>query len=268
MLHVFHLDVAKVDRDVAHVAIAIRICCKCMFQMFQLFREACCKCVYQMFQLFHLNIAYVSYGCCICCSDYTCMLQVCVPNVSPVSDVCCMAIHICCKRMFAMFHLVSDACCSKCCSPRALTRGHVRAAHTQPMLPIFVMPAPRVGYVCNGRSMSKWPSTPWSKRMHSPKAGQHQMDIKPSAPALPGIAPMVQHVAGSTRARAVLPPSLSHAAGRPHTHARLYGRSNNTRGPNSNNWHGQRSKRAGTIAACLGRNKLAGVVASGRTSGC
>jgi hypothetical protein len=27
----FHLDVAKVDHDVAHVAIAIYVCFKCMF---------------------------------------------------------------------------------------------------------------------------------------------------------------------------------------------------------------------------------------------
>jgi hypothetical protein len=40
MLHVFHLDIVKVDWDVAHVAIAIHVCCKCMFKMFQLFLEA------------------------------------------------------------------------------------------------------------------------------------------------------------------------------------------------------------------------------------
>jgi hypothetical protein len=36
-LQVFHFDVAKVDRDVAHIAMAIHVCCKCMFQMFYLF---------------------------------------------------------------------------------------------------------------------------------------------------------------------------------------------------------------------------------------
>jgi hypothetical protein len=46
-----------------------------------------------------------------CCSGYTHMLQVYVPNVSPVSDVCCkcfylnvayviVVIHICCKCIF------------------------------------------------------------------------------------------------------------------------------------------------------------------------
>jgi hypothetical protein len=35
MLQVYHLYVAKVDRDVAHVAMAIHVCFKCMFQMFR-----------------------------------------------------------------------------------------------------------------------------------------------------------------------------------------------------------------------------------------
>jgi hypothetical protein len=34
---VFHMDVAKVDRDVAHVTIAIHVCYKYMFQMFHKF---------------------------------------------------------------------------------------------------------------------------------------------------------------------------------------------------------------------------------------
>jgi hypothetical protein len=47
---VFYIDVAKVDRDVAHVAMAIHICFKCMFQMFYPFQTysasvsfGCCK---------------------------------------------------------------------------------------------------------------------------------------------------------------------------------------------------------------------------------
>ena len=36
MLQMFYLDVAKVDRNVALVAVAIHICFKCMFQMFYL----------------------------------------------------------------------------------------------------------------------------------------------------------------------------------------------------------------------------------------
>jgi hypothetical protein len=37
MLQVFHMDVAKVDPNVAYVAMAIHICFKSMFQVFRLF---------------------------------------------------------------------------------------------------------------------------------------------------------------------------------------------------------------------------------------
>jgi hypothetical protein len=53
---VFHLDVIKVDLDVAYVAIA-------MFQVFQVF-ETCCKCILQIFQLFRTYVANVSSRCC------------------------------------------------------------------------------------------------------------------------------------------------------------------------------------------------------------
>jgi hypothetical protein len=34
---VFYMDVAKVDWDVAHVAMVVHVCCKPMFSMFHLF---------------------------------------------------------------------------------------------------------------------------------------------------------------------------------------------------------------------------------------
>jgi hypothetical protein len=37
MLQVFQMDVAKIDLDVAHVAIAIHVCCKSLFKIFHLF---------------------------------------------------------------------------------------------------------------------------------------------------------------------------------------------------------------------------------------
>jgi hypothetical protein len=44
MLQVFHLDVVKVDLDVAYVVMAIYACFKRMFQVFQLFLVVCYKC--------------------------------------------------------------------------------------------------------------------------------------------------------------------------------------------------------------------------------
>ena len=89
-----YIDIAKVDRDVAHFVMAIHVCFKCMFQMFQLFQmnvasvfiwmlhiHARSKHMFQVFsgvsyvclRVFHLDVAYVS--------------------------------HICCKSMFEMFQL-------------------------------------------------------------------------------------------------------------------------------------------------------------------
>ena len=38
MLQVLYIDVAKVDQDAAHVVMAIHVCFKRMFQMFNLFQ--------------------------------------------------------------------------------------------------------------------------------------------------------------------------------------------------------------------------------------
>jgi hypothetical protein len=98
MLQVFHVDVAKVDQDVAYVAMVIHICCKHLFLMFQLFQtydahvylgvayvsHLCCKCFIQMLHRLHTYVASVSSRCCICfaiathvfSSCFTRMLQV------------------------------------------------------------------------------------------------------------------------------------------------------------------------------------------------
>jgi hypothetical protein len=90
MLQVFHLDVAKVDCDVAHVAIAIDVCFKCMFQTFHLF--------------FHTFIASISYGCCIC---FICMLQLFYLDVAYV----CIGF----QEFSYAFASITDTCC-KCFS--------------------------------------------------------------------------------------------------------------------------------------------------------
>ena len=64
MLQKFHMDVAKVDRDVAYVASVSEACCKSLFKMFHLFQtkrflSGCCICFTHMLQVFYLNVAYV-----------------------------------------------------------------------------------------------------------------------------------------------------------------------------------------------------------------
>jgi hypothetical protein len=61
MLHVFNLDATKVDRDVAHVAMA------CMLQVYVLNIAAVfkcmCNCMFQMFQQFQMYVANILFGC-------------------------------------------------------------------------------------------------------------------------------------------------------------------------------------------------------------
>ena len=52
MLQVFHIDVSKVDHDVAHVAMVVYVCCKRLLQMFYLF--------------FRRMLLVCLFGCCIC----------------------------------------------------------------------------------------------------------------------------------------------------------------------------------------------------------
>jgi hypothetical protein len=118
---VFHMDVTKVNQDVAYVAMAIYSCCKCLFQMFHLF-------IRSMLHAFYVDVAYVSR---ICCIHYTHMLQVfyldvtyaChgfqvfsdvlqvfqtdVASISVVLDVCCKCfirmLHIFCNGFSSIF---------------------------------------------------------------------------------------------------------------------------------------------------------------------
>jgi hypothetical protein len=110
---VFYIGVAKIDQDVAYVAMSIHVCFKCMFQLFHLFQtyvvsvsSGCCKsrfacCIYMhgckfmflsvfscfkcMFEVFHLDVAYILQW-------YTrvfMVFQTFVASISVVSDVCC-----------------------------------------------------------------------------------------------------------------------------------------------------------------------------------
>jgi hypothetical protein len=72
MFQIFHMDVAKVDQDVTHVASVSEACCKCLFKMFHLFSDVCYK-------RSDLDVVYV----------FTHMLQEYIPNVSAVSFLCC-----------------------------------------------------------------------------------------------------------------------------------------------------------------------------------
>jgi hypothetical protein len=68
------MDVAKVDRDVTYVAMAIHVCYKRLFQMFHLF-------VRHILQVFYLDVANVL-------SDVVCVCNGFQVRFASVSDVC------------------------------------------------------------------------------------------------------------------------------------------------------------------------------------
>jgi hypothetical protein len=103
MLQLLHMDVAKVNRDVSHVA------------YLQVFSEVCCKRLLKMFHLFRMYVtASVLFGCCIClhtyCKCFIWMLHIFHTHVASVLSRCCTYFHtyvatlcfkcfICVKRM-------------------------------------------------------------------------------------------------------------------------------------------------------------------------
>ena len=87
MLQLFHMDIAKVDQDVAHVAMAIHAYCKSLFKNISfVFRR--------MLQVFYLHVVKVDLD-----VSYPCMLQVYISSVS----------YVCCKCFIWMLHMFAMA---------------------------------------------------------------------------------------------------------------------------------------------------------------
>jgi hypothetical protein len=88
MFQLFHTDVAKVDQDVAYVAMVIYVRCKRMSPMFHLFFQR------YVASVFIWDVAYISHICCKCfiwmfayvCNDFQLFLQVFQMHVSSVSS--------------------------------------------------------------------------------------------------------------------------------------------------------------------------------------
>jgi hypothetical protein len=62
---VFHMDVAKVDWDVAYVTMVVHVCCKrlsSMFHMLQVCLFGCCICFTHMLHVFYLDVVFVCNG--------------------------------------------------------------------------------------------------------------------------------------------------------------------------------------------------------------
>jgi hypothetical protein len=67
-----------------------------------------------MFHMFDLDVAFVSSGCFICCNGHTHILQLYLPNVSPISSGCCMFSYGCC--MLQLLYPYVASVCFKCFS--------------------------------------------------------------------------------------------------------------------------------------------------------
>jgi hypothetical protein len=64
---VFYVDVAKLDRDIAYVAMVVHVCCNLLFLIFDLFFQTYVASVFiWMLHMFHTYIASILYRCCIC----------------------------------------------------------------------------------------------------------------------------------------------------------------------------------------------------------
>jgi hypothetical protein len=111
MFQVFHADVAKVDRDVAYIAMIIHVCCKCLFLMFHLFfrrmlqvyLSGYCICLQLFFKCFYVCFACALGACFECFSSFVHMLQLFYFDVSKLVEVVCM---------LQFEPLATAACCS------------------------------------------------------------------------------------------------------------------------------------------------------------
>ena len=67
MFQAFHADIAKVDQDVAYVAMVVHVCCKRLFPIFHLcFRTYVTSVFIWMLHIFHIYVASVLSGFCLC----------------------------------------------------------------------------------------------------------------------------------------------------------------------------------------------------------
>jgi hypothetical protein len=102
MLQVFHIDIAKVDQDVAYVASASEACCKCFRGFLRAFVQNVFLSEMYVARVFYLDVAHVSH---ICCKSIFKMFQmfqsyvaISVFMLQVVRDVAYVS-HTCCKSI-------------------------------------------------------------------------------------------------------------------------------------------------------------------------
>jgi hypothetical protein len=88
----FHMDIEKVDQNVAYVTMVVHVCCKLLFLMFHLFFQTYVASVF----IWMLHISHV------CCKYFIWMLRMLHNGFSCVFGCFCK----CFRCMFQMFHLL------------------------------------------------------------------------------------------------------------------------------------------------------------------
>jgi hypothetical protein len=117
------VDVAKVDRDAANVVMTIHICCKRLFQMFQLFQTNVARvlsgyyvCFTLMLQVFYVDVANVLFRCCICFAMATHEFSLCYRHMLQVFQLFWTFVaHVssrCCKNRSGVVYFAIDLICS------------------------------------------------------------------------------------------------------------------------------------------------------------
>jgi hypothetical protein len=99
ILNMFYLDVAKVYIAMAiHICFNIsNVCCKRFYldvAYVAVARHVCCKCIFQMFHMFQTYVTSVLFGCCI---YFRHMLQASIQEILSVLDVYCKCVSRCCS---------------------------------------------------------------------------------------------------------------------------------------------------------------------------
>jgi hypothetical protein len=109
---VFYIDVAKVDRDVTHIAMVVHICFNYIFQMFYLFQTSVATgcCIYIVFQLF-------SYICCKCFHLDFVMFAMATHMFSSFLVFCNCFRHM--LQLFQLFWTYVASVLSECCKRRS-----------------------------------------------------------------------------------------------------------------------------------------------------
>jgi hypothetical protein len=127
------VDVAKVDSDVAYIAMVVHVCCKLLFLMFRLFFRRCkyvyfgrCVCFMHVLQVFYLDVAYVF------CNGFLVFLGV----LASVSDAC--------FKCFICFQTYVVSIASKYFKSRSDVTSHSLPSAASSRCLLLLLPVPAV----------------------------------------------------------------------------------------------------------------------------